>query len=158
MTLVRKQLLQQLSAAVLATGLLVGPVAAQQKSQEPADKRDLPAKLVKEAKVSETDAAKTALARVPKGHIQAVELEERGRQAALLVRDQGPRAFGHRGSERRCEVRCRCQHRARDAGYRTQGSEGGEEEGKAGSLTRVTANGVDVGRDTGGRSHGIPWR
>ena len=78
MTLVRKPVLQQLSAAVFATGLLVAPLAAQQKTQEPAYKRDLPAKLVKEAKVSEKDAAQTAMARVPKGHIEAVELENEG--------------------------------------------------------------------------------
>ena len=41
-------------------------------------KRDLPAKLVKQAKVSEANAAKTAAARVPNGHIQAVELENEG--------------------------------------------------------------------------------
>ena len=75
MTITRKHVLQQLSAAVFASGLLVAPLAAQQSAQEPAYKRDLPAKLVKEAKVSEADAARTAIARVPKGHIQAVELE-----------------------------------------------------------------------------------
>jgi uncharacterized membrane protein YkoI len=78
MALVRKHVMQQLSAAVFATGLLVAPLAAQKSSQEPTYKRDLPAKLVKEAKVSEADAAKTALARVPKGHIEAVELENEG--------------------------------------------------------------------------------
>jgi len=78
MTITRKHVLQQLSAAVFASGLLVAPLAAQQSAQEPAYKRDLPAKLVKEAKVSEADAARTAIARVPKGHIQAVELENEG--------------------------------------------------------------------------------
>ena len=39
-------------------------------------KKDLPAALTKQAKISEDVAAKTALARVSKGEIQAVELEQ----------------------------------------------------------------------------------
>ncbi len=43
-------------------------------------KKELPDSLVKQAKVGEEIAAKAALARVPKGQIQAVELEkEKGR-------------------------------------------------------------------------------
>jgi len=39
-------------------------------------KKEIPAALAKKAKVSEDVAAKAALARVPKGQIQTVELEE----------------------------------------------------------------------------------
>ena len=67
-------------AGVLVAGsALMGPLAAQQQ-QEPQYKRDLPAALVKQATVAETEAAKTALATVQNGRIQAVELEnENGR-------------------------------------------------------------------------------
>ena len=71
------------SLAVSAVALLasIGPVAhAQTKSAStPAAgkyKRDLPAKLVKEAKISEEAAAATALKAVPNGKISSVELEK----------------------------------------------------------------------------------
>jgi len=41
-------------------------------------KKELPDALLKKAKVTEDAAAKTALARVPKGAIESVELEEEG--------------------------------------------------------------------------------
>ena len=67
------------AGALLAGSALMGPLAAQQQ-QEPQYKRDLPAALMKEAKVPETEAAKTALSTVQNGQIQAVELEnENGR-------------------------------------------------------------------------------
>src|SRR5215475_2005070 len=71
-----------ISLAVSAVALLasVGPMAqAQTKSTStPAAKykRDLPAKLVKEAKISEETAAATALKAVPNGKISSVELEK----------------------------------------------------------------------------------
>ena len=71
------------SIAVGAVALLasVGPMArAQTKAAAtPAAekyKRDLPAKLVKEAKISEETAAATALKSVPNGKIRSVELEK----------------------------------------------------------------------------------
>jgi uncharacterized membrane protein YkoI len=69
------------AGALVAGSALMGPLAAQhQQQQEPQYKRDLPATLMKEAKVPETEAAKTALATVQNGRIQAVELEnENGR-------------------------------------------------------------------------------
>lgn len=94
MTQVRKHVFQQLAAAALGTGLLVLPLAAQQPAQATTYKRDLPAKLVKEAKVTETDAAKTALARVPKGHIEAVELENEGGKLLYSYEIKVPKRSG----------------------------------------------------------------
>jgi len=51
----------------------VAPVRAQAQTDY---KRELPAALVKKAKVTEAAAATAALARVPNGAIQTVELEE----------------------------------------------------------------------------------
>ena len=53
------------------------PLAAQS-SQPGSYKRDLPAVLVKQATVTESDAARTAESRVKHGRIQAVELENEG--------------------------------------------------------------------------------
>ena len=50
-------------------------IGAQQSKANPPYKRDLPAALMREAKVSEADARKVALSRVANGRIQAVELE-----------------------------------------------------------------------------------
>jgi uncharacterized membrane protein YkoI len=64
--------------ALLAAGAAAAPLAGQ--GQQAMYTRNLPAALLKEARVREADAAKTALARVPTAHIQAVELEnENGR-------------------------------------------------------------------------------
>ena len=70
-----------LAASAIALLASVGPMAqAQAKSaQTPAAakyKRDLPAKLVKEAKIDEKTAATTALKAVPNGRISSVELEK----------------------------------------------------------------------------------
>lgn len=65
-------------AAALTASAAVGPLAAQQ--PHPRYTRDLPAALMRQAKVPEQAAAKTAAARIPNGRIQGVELEnERGR-------------------------------------------------------------------------------
>jgi len=65
-----------LAAATLTVGTVLASRAAQ--AQQPTYKRDLPAALVKQARVSEADAAKTAVARVKHGRIEAVELEDEG--------------------------------------------------------------------------------
>ena len=65
-----------LAAVTLTVGFALAPRAAQ--AQQPTYKRDLPAALVKQATVSEADAAKTAAARVKHGRIEAVELENEG--------------------------------------------------------------------------------
>ena len=72
-----------ISLAVSAVALLasVAPMAhAQTKTASPPAaakyKRDLPAKLVKEAKIAEEMAAATALKAVPNGKISSVELEK----------------------------------------------------------------------------------
>lgn len=65
-----------LVAAGFATVAAFATSAAQQPDTVYA--RDLPSKLVAQAKVSESDAAKTASARIPKGHIRGVELEREG--------------------------------------------------------------------------------
>ncbi len=69
-----KRTMLPLAAALLAVGTAGLSLAAQQSSQDTYP-RDLPAALVKQATVTEPAAAKLALARVPQGHIQAVELE-----------------------------------------------------------------------------------
>jgi uncharacterized membrane protein YkoI len=63
-----------LAGALLVAGAALSSLAA----QEPTYKRDLPAALVKQAKVTEPAAAKLALARVAHGRITAVELENEG--------------------------------------------------------------------------------
>ena len=62
--------------SLLATALMLAaaPVVFAQASY----KKELPDALLKKAKVTEDAAAKTALARVPKGAIESVELEEEG--------------------------------------------------------------------------------
>lgn len=62
--------------SLLATALMLAatPVVFAQGSY----KKELPEALLKKAKVTEDAAAKTALARVPKGAIESVELEEEG--------------------------------------------------------------------------------
>src|SRR4051812_40156134 len=58
--------------AATAAIVFVAPLALAQGSY----KKELPPALAKKAKVTEDVAAKAALARVPKGEIQTVELEE----------------------------------------------------------------------------------
>ena len=62
--------------SLLATALMLAaaPVVFAQASY----KKELPDALLKKAKVTEDAAASTALARVPKGAIESVELEEEG--------------------------------------------------------------------------------
>jgi uncharacterized membrane protein YkoI len=62
------------AVASLLTALSAGVAHAQQ-----AVKVDVPDSLAAQAKVDEATARKTALARVPKGTIQAVELEREGK-------------------------------------------------------------------------------
>lgn len=64
-----------LAAATLTVAATFAPHAAQAQQTY---KRDLPAALVKQAAVSESDAAKTAIARVKHSRIEAVELESEG--------------------------------------------------------------------------------
>ncbi|HEY0995674.1 MAG TPA: PepSY domain-containing protein [Gemmatimonadaceae bacterium] len=63
------------AAALVAIAFGATSLAAQGVGAGQSYPRDLPPALVKQAEVSETEAAKAALARVPKGRIQAVELE-----------------------------------------------------------------------------------
>lgn len=66
-----------LAILTTATALLGGAAtigAAQ--GTKPSYKRDIPSKLGKQAKLTEDSAAVIALARVPNGKIQSVELEE----------------------------------------------------------------------------------
>lgn len=62
--------------ALLFAAAAFAPLAAQ--GPQPKYKRDLPAKLLKQATVAEADAAKTAAAKIPNGAIRAVELENEG--------------------------------------------------------------------------------
>ena len=62
--------------AILFAAAAFAPLSAQ--GPLPKYKRDLPAKLLKQATVAESDAAKTATARVPNATIQAVEPHNEG--------------------------------------------------------------------------------
>ena len=64
--------MKRVMTAVLAATLAAAPAAFAQSGY----KKEIPDVLAKKAKVTEEAAAKTALARVPKGEIQSVELEE----------------------------------------------------------------------------------
>ena len=63
----------RVSAAVAALALTAAIAAAQ--GTNPSYKRDVPAKLAQQAKISENSAAKIAQAKIPNGKIEAVELE-----------------------------------------------------------------------------------
>jgi uncharacterized membrane protein YkoI len=65
------------AATMLAVGVAFAPRAARAQQQQ-TYKRDLPAVLLRQATVAESDAAKTAAARVKNGRIEAVELENEG--------------------------------------------------------------------------------
>ena len=69
--------MNRIAIALCTLAAAAAPLAAQS-TQQPTYKRDLPAALVKQATVSESDAAKAAQARVKHGRIQAVELENEG--------------------------------------------------------------------------------
>ncbi|HEY7395181.1 MAG TPA: PepSY domain-containing protein [Gemmatimonadaceae bacterium] len=64
--------------ATLATIAITSVAAGAQQQPAPKYARDLPAKLVKEAKVTEDVAAATALKAVPGGKIDKMELEKEG--------------------------------------------------------------------------------
>ena len=64
---------------IVAAALTVSSAAAQQPSR-PSYRREVPARLVRQAKVAEDSALKVAQARIPSGTVQALELEnEAGR-------------------------------------------------------------------------------
>ena len=89
---------RSINQALLGAGVMTAAALASLAAQgpKPTYKRDLPAKFVKQATVSEADAAKTAAARVPNGRIQAVELEaENGR----LIYSYEIKVPGHSGIE-----------------------------------------------------------
>lgn len=65
-----------IAAVAVSAALAAAPLAAQ--GTKAHYKRDLPAALVKQAKVAEADAAKTALTKAPNGRIESVELENEG--------------------------------------------------------------------------------
>ncbi len=60
----------KLAAIVLLSGL-----AAVAAAQRPGYKREVPARLLRQTKISEDSALKVASARVPSGRVQALELE-----------------------------------------------------------------------------------
>lgn len=70
--------MNRIALALCTLGAAAAPLAAQSTQQPHTYKRDLPPSLVKQATVSEADAAKAAEARVKHGRIQAVELENEG--------------------------------------------------------------------------------
>ncbi len=66
--------------SIITTGAAILLAAATSAFAQTSYKKELPDSLVKQAKVTEEVAAKAAMARVPKGQIQTVELEkEKGR-------------------------------------------------------------------------------
>ena len=71
-----KQSLLPITSA-FALGVAAFAVAGAQDPQ-PKYQRDIPARLATQAKVTETEAAKTAIASVPTGRISSVELEDEG--------------------------------------------------------------------------------
>jgi uncharacterized membrane protein YkoI len=69
-----------MKAATIALAVSFAALGAAGAQQQGAYKRDIPDSLAKSAKISEADAVATARKRVPKGAIQAVELErEKGK-------------------------------------------------------------------------------
>ena len=89
-----RTLKHSLVPAALFAVALAAPLAAQQPA--PTYKRDLPTKLVAQAKVSEGDAAKAAQAKYPNARIQAVELEN---ESGRLIYSYELKAAGHSGIE-----------------------------------------------------------
>ena len=71
-----KQSLLPIASAFLVVGAALTAAGAQ--DPLPTYQRDIPARLAKQAKVTETEAAKTAIASVPTGRISSVELEDEG--------------------------------------------------------------------------------
>ncbi len=70
--------MNRIAIALCTLAAAAAPLAAQSTQKPHTYKRDLPPSLVKQATVSEPDAAKAAQARVKHGRIQAVELENEG--------------------------------------------------------------------------------
>jgi len=60
--------------SIVAAALTVSSAAAQQPSH-PSYRREVPARLLRQTKVSEDSALKVAQARIPSGTVQALELE-----------------------------------------------------------------------------------
>lgn len=92
-----KRFVFPLAAAVIAVG--AAQVTSSSLSAQGPDStypKDLPAALVKQAKVSEADAARKALAAVPNGEIRAVELESEG---GRLIYSYELKVKGHAGIE-----------------------------------------------------------
>src|SRR4051812_15780954 len=88
----------RLAVALTATfaALTVAFTVASAQSSKPAYKREIPAKLSKEAKVSEDSAAAIVRAKVPGGTIQSVELEhEKGK----LIYSYDVKVAGKSGTE-----------------------------------------------------------
>lgn len=83
-----------LAGAFLAAGALLAPLAAQR--PRPRYQRDLPAALLRQAKVPEYAAARTAAAHVRNGHIRAVELEN---ENGKLIYSYELKVPGHSGIE-----------------------------------------------------------
>jgi hypothetical protein len=81
--------------ATLFAAVAFAPLAAQG-TQPPKYKRDLPPELLKQATVSEADAARTAAAKIANGRIQAVELENEG---GLLLYSYDLKVPGRSGIE-----------------------------------------------------------
>ncbi len=84
----------RLIPAALFAAALATPLAAQGPGLK--YKRDLPAKLAAQAKVSEADAAKAAQAKFPNARIQAVELEN---ETGRLIYSYELKVAGHSGIE-----------------------------------------------------------
>ena len=83
-----------LAGALLVAGALLTPLAAQR--PHPRYPRDLPAALLRQAKVPEQAAAQTAVAHVRNGRIQAVELEN---ENGKLIYSYELKVPGHSGVE-----------------------------------------------------------
>jgi uncharacterized membrane protein YkoI len=73
-------MVRSIMQSLVAAGAIIAAASTTLAAQgaTPTYKRDLPAALVKQATVSEANAAKTVAARLPNGRIQAVELENEG--------------------------------------------------------------------------------
>ena len=83
-----------LAGAFLAAGALLAPLAAQR--PRPRYQRDLPAALLKQARVPEHVAAQTAAAHVRNGQIRGVELEN---ENGKLIYSYELKVPGHSGIE-----------------------------------------------------------
>jgi uncharacterized membrane protein YkoI len=94
MHIMNRSIKNSLIPAALFAAAVAAPLAAQ--GPAPKYKRDLPAKLVAQAKVNEADAAKAAQAKYPDARIQAVELEN---ESGRLIYSYELKVAGHSGIE-----------------------------------------------------------